>query len=102
MTAEQLLTKVKLGLSRLSGTNFAHTLVLALVGKAIISDVSPSAMLITVPVLGYEAYKLYLKSKKPEPAQIQEEVKKELELVKSKLSALTMDKNVVPQKTRYF
>lgn len=97
-----LSNKIKLAIAKLSGMNLAHALVLALVAKAIFIDVSISTVLLTVPVLGYEAYRLFLKSKQPDPVVINEEVKKELELVKGKLSALTMDKNVVPQKTRYF
>lgn len=94
--------KLQTALKYFSGINLAHTLVLALVVKAIVSDVSFSAMLLTVPVLAYEAYNLYLKSKKPDPVILNEEVKKELDSVKGKLNALTMDKNVQPVKSRYF
>jgi len=94
--------KIKLALAKLSGINLAHTLVLLLVIKAIIFDVTPATVALTVPVLAYEAYNLWLKSKKPDPIVLNEEVRKELELVKTKLNAVTMDKNVKPEKVRYF
>jgi hypothetical protein len=95
--------KLQTALKKLSGMNVAHALVLALVAKSIFIDVSFSTVLLTVPVLAYEAYELWLKSKRPNPVLINDEVKKELELVKGKLNALTMDKNVGPGKNaRYF
>lgn len=86
--------KLQNALKIVSGMNVAHALVLTLVGKAVIFDVSLSTVLLTVPVLGYEAYRLWLKSREPKPIQLNIEVQRELEQLKGKLAALTMDKNV--------
>lgn len=84
------------------GINLAYLLVLGLLVKALISDISYATFLITIPVLAFEGYKLYIKSKKPDPIALQGDVKKELDQIKSKLSALTMEKGVKAQPTRYF
>lgn len=94
--------KLQKALKFTSGINIAHALVLGLVVKAIILDVSLSGMLLSIPILAYEAYRLWLKTQEPKPALIDAEVRKELEQVKSKLAALTMDKNVKPVVTRYY
>ena len=93
----------------MSGLNYAYFLVLGLLAKALISDVSYATFLITIPVLGYEGYKLYLKSKKPEPIQIDMAISKrldahrdELEAIKSKLKAESLDRNINPITKRYF
>ncbi len=88
-----------------SGINFAHLLVLGLVVKALISDISVATFLLSVPVLGYEAYKLYLKSKKPDPIVINQEIKEELERIKAKVNAGAFEKNLstpVSPAKRYF
>lgn len=87
---------------RLSVVNLSHVLVLALVVKALVSDVSYSTFLLTLPVLGFEAYKLYLKSKKPDPVQLDAEMRKELDNIKAKINAQTMDKNIKQPVPRYF
>lgn len=94
--------KLQAALKYLSGMNLAHALVLAIVAKAIFIDVSLSTVLLTIPVLGYEAYQLWLKAREPKPVEINHEVQKELEQLKGKLAALTMDKNVKPSVSRYF
>ncbi len=88
--------------SYLSKKNFAYILVLALMVKAIVSDVSYASFLITIPVLAYEAYKLFLKSKTPDPVRINQEVIKELDQMKAKLSGLTMEKGIAQKPARYF
>lgn len=80
--------------TRLSRVNLAYVLVLGLVVKAIISDISYATFLLTVPVLAFEGYKLYLKAKQPDPIKINEEVVKELDNIKSKLNAQTMEKSM--------
>lgn len=84
--------------------NFAHLLVLGLVIKSIVHDVSVAAFLLTIPVLAFESYKLYLKHKTPEPVQIDAAIikrldanKEELDAIKSKLTAQTLEKNVTRQ-----
>lgn len=90
--------------SILLGANYAHLLVLGLVIKAIAFDVSYASFLLTIPVLGFEAYKLYIKSKKVEPFVLDAEVRKELDNMKSKLNATTLEKSLIPtaQTKRYF
>lgn len=80
--------------TRVSRVNLAHLLVLGLVVKAIISDISYATFLLTIPVLAFEGYKLYLKAKQPDPIKINEEVVKELDNIKSKLNAQTMEKSM--------
>lgn len=87
--------------TRVSSLNLAHLLVLGVVVKAIISDISIATFLLTVPVLAYEGFKLYLKSKKPDPVVINAEVVKELDNIKSKLNAQTFDKGVKPATYRW-
>jgi hypothetical protein len=82
--------------------NVAHILVLGLVIKALITDVSYPAFLLTIPILSYEAYKLYIKHKTPDVIQFNSELRKELDNMKAKLNAQTLDKNIKPQVERYF
>lgn len=96
---KEMLEKAK---KYLSGMNVAHALVLAIVAKSLFSETPVSVVLLTVPVLAYEAYKLFLKSKTPDPVVINDEVKKELELIKSRVVAMSMEKNVKSDKVRYF
>lgn len=86
----------------ISGMNLAHILVLALVVKSIIYDISYSSFLLTLPVLAFEGYKLYLKSKQPDPVILSREVQQELGDLKSKLTSLTMEKSLVKPNQRYF
>lgn len=88
----------------LSGMNFAYVLVLGLLTKALVSTVSYADFLITIPVLSYEGYKLYLKHKTPAPMILDAEVRRELDNIKSKLNASTLDKNLKATATppRYF
>lgn len=85
-----------------AGMNIAHLLVLGLIGKSLFTTLPATAVALTVPILGFEAYRLYLKSKSPDPVRINAEVQKELDQVKSKLTALTMKENIEPAKKRYF
>lgn len=93
---------LKKAMSYLVGMNLAYTLVLALVTKSIFFPISLAEVLLTVPVLGYEAYKLFLQSKKPDPIVLNDEVKKDLELLKGRLSAMNMEKNLKPENKKYF
>lgn len=96
---------LKSAYSRLSTLNYSHLLVLGLVVKAIVSDVSYATFLLTVPVLGYESYKLYLKSKKVDPVAINHEVMDRLDKLQAKVNASTLERSVTPspQATkRYF
>lgn len=89
----------------ISGTNFAYLLILALVVKSIVSDVSYAAFLLTIPVLGFESYKLYLKSKAPNQVVLDAEMRKELDNIKSKLNANAFEKGLTAASTpnkRYF
>lgn len=84
--------------------NFAYLLTLGLMIKALIFDISYAAFLLTIPVLVFEGYKLYLKSKTPDPIALDAEVRKELDNIKSKLNANTFEKGLAstsPTK-RYF
>lgn len=94
--------KLRAFYARLLQTNYAYILVLALMGKALISDISISTFLLTVPVLAYEGYKLYLKNKKPDPVKISAEVQRELDQMKSKLNAVTAERSVKQPVQRYF
>lgn len=82
--------------------NFAYLLVLGLVAKALISDVSYASFLITIPVLGFEAYKLYIRSHMPDAIQVDTELRKELDNIKSKINAQNFEKSVKPSVPRYF
>jgi hypothetical protein len=88
----------------LSGMNFAYLLVLALMVKALVADISYPIFLLTIPILTFEGYKLYIKSKQPDPVVIDAEVRKELDNIKSKLNATTFEKGLSAQKPvqRYF
>jgi hypothetical protein len=85
-----------------SSLNFAYLLILGLLGKALISDVSYATFLLTIPVLGYEGYKLYIKSKTPDAVVLDAELRKELDNIKSKINAGNMDKGVNAMPKRYF
>jgi hypothetical protein len=99
------MNRLKLAYAYLCGTNFAYLLILALVVKALIHDVSYASFLLTLPVLGFESYKLYLKHKTPDPIVIDEQIRKELDNIKAKLNANTLEKGInaptTPMK-RYF
>ncbi len=88
----------------LCGSNLAYALILALVVKAIISDVSYATFLLTIPVLGYESFKLYLKAKKPDPIVINNEVMDRLDKLQAKVNAGAFEKNIIPTAPakRYF
>ncbi len=86
----------------LTASNIAYTLILSLLAKSLIVAPSIEVALIMVPVLGYEGYKMFLKSKTPDPVRINAEVQKDLDQLKSKLSALSMRDSVAEPKKRYF
>jgi hypothetical protein len=86
------------------GKNFAYLLILGLVIKAIISDISIATFLLSIPILSFEAYKIYIKSKKPDPIVINQEVMAELDKLKAKVNAGQFQKGLdaaSPSK-RYF
>jgi hypothetical protein len=91
--------------TRLAGLNLAHLLVLSLVVKALISDISIATFLLSIPILGFEAYKLYLKHKKPDPIVMNQEVMDRLDKLQAKVNANTFDKSLTSAATpakRYF
>ena len=94
--------KVLTFISSISGTKIAYTLVVGLVAKSLFVEPGYSTACLLIPFLSFEAYKLYLKSKTPDPVRINAEIQKELELVKSKLTALSVSQSVEPSKRRYF
>lgn len=96
--------KIKQFFDRLLRFNFTSLLVSALVIKAIVLDISYAAFLITIPVLAYEAYKIHLQSKIPTKIEVDTALLKELDGMKSKLNALTMERGTKPTSTtsRYF
>lgn len=86
----------------ISGINFAYILILGLLGKALISDVSYATFLLTIPVLGFEAYKLYIKTKTPDPIVHDRAIMDELDKLKAKVNATSMEKNLATAPKRYF
>lgn len=88
--------------TKASGLNLAHLLVLGLIVKALVSDVSYPTFLLSIPVLAFEGYKLYLKARTPDPIKINEELVKEIDNIKSKLNAQSMEKNIKAPVARYF
>lgn len=102
--------KLRASYNYISNINFAYVLVLGLLSKALILDVSYATFLITVPVLAFEGYRLYIKSKTPEPIQHDlaiikrfDQFQEDLDKVKSKVNANNLEKNISsgPAK-RYF
>lgn len=81
--------------SYLTTLDVTKSLILALVVKAIVFDVSYASSLLVVPILGYEAYKRYLKSKAPDPVRLNAELLAKIENIQSKLSAVNLDKSVI-------
>jgi len=96
--------KLKSFYKYLCGTNFAYLLILGLVVKAIINDISIATFLLSIPVLVFEGYKLYLEHKKPDPIKINDEVLAELEKLKAKINAGVFQKGMeaASQAKRYF
>lgn len=94
----------------LKKANPALLLVAAIAIKAVIFDVSLAAMLVTVPLLALEGYKLFLNQMMPDTLKISAELRadfqKEIDAVKSKINLLTMEKSLnkpqAPQTQRYF
>ncbi len=87
---------------QLKSLNWPYILVLGLIVKAICSEFSAGTFLIALPVVAYEAYKLYLKHKEPDPVKINAEVQADINAMKAKLSALTLNQNIKEQPKRYF
>lgn len=84
------------------GINYAYLFALAVIVKAVVADISIPAMLVTAPLLAYEAYKHYLKSKTPDPVRLDSELLRELDNLKGKINALSLEKGMKPTPTRYF
>jgi len=71
--------------------------------------VSYASFLLTIPFLAYDAYKLYIKHKTPEPVQIDiavmkrfDQVQEEFDKLKSKVNANNLEKNIAAAPKRYF
>jgi hypothetical protein len=94
--------KLRSAYNYLCSLNYTHILVCGLVLKSIIFDVSYASFLLTIPFLTYDAYRLYIKMKTPEPIELDAELRKELDNIKSKLNAGSMEKNIAPTVKRYF
>ncbi len=99
------MARLKALLRQIAGLNLAYLLILGLVVKALVSDISIATFLLSIPILSYEAYKLYLKHKTPDPVVVDAEIRKELDNIKSKLNANAFNKGIdaaaTPSK-RYF
>jgi hypothetical protein len=99
------MNRLKSAYAYLCGTNFAYLLILGLVVKALIHDVSYASFLLTLPILGFESYKLYIKTKTVDPVVLDGEIRKELDNIKAKLNANTLEKGLNSPTTpikRYF
>lgn len=94
--------RLKKAFSFFFGMNFAYLLVLGLVIKALVHDLSYPTFLISVPVLAFEGYKLYLNTKKRDPVVLDEEIRKELDNIKAKLNAGSLEKSIKQPVQRYF
>lgn len=94
--------KLRSAYNYLYNVNYAYVLTLGLMAKALISDVSFATFLFTVPVWAFEGYKLYLKSKKPDPVVFDAELRRELDNLKSRVNASNLEKGVSGQPKRYF
>jgi hypothetical protein len=93
----------------LSTRNYTYFLLLALLVKGLVADVSYSTVLLTVPVLCFEAYRIYIKMKTPEPVQIDmaimkrfDQVQDDVDKLKSKVNANSFEKNIAAAPKRYF
>lgn len=89
----ELFARVKTYLVDLDVTK---TLILLLVLKAIALDVSFSSSALLIPILGFEGYKLFLKSKAPDPVRINDALQQRLDRIESKVSAVTLEKSTAP------
>lgn len=87
-----LLNRIK---SYLVDLDVTKSLILALVAKSVIFDVSYASALLLLPILGFESYKLFLKSKAPDPVRLNAELLAKIENIQSKLSAANLDKSVI-------
>ncbi len=101
--------KLRAAYNYLSTRNYTHFLLLALLVKGLIADVGYSTALLTVPILLFEAYRLYIKTKTPEPIQHDiaimkrfEKMQEELDRLKAKANANSLDKNINAPAKRYF
>lgn len=94
--------KLRLAYHYLSTRNYIHFLLLALLIKGLVADVSYSTVLLTIPILLFQAYQLYIKTKTPDPVILDAELRKELDNLKSKINATNMDKNISAPVKRYF
>jgi hypothetical protein len=89
--------------SFLKNLNYAYLCVVGLLVKSIVFGINYPDFLITVPVLALEGFKLYIKSKTPPPAQIDAELRKEINNIKDKLGTMDIAKSTKPQgNIRYF
>ncbi len=91
--------------AKASGINFAYLLILGLVVKALVSDISIATFLLSVPVLAFESYKLYLKTKVQDPVVINHEVMDRLDKLQAKVNAGTLERGLTTATTpskRYF
>lgn len=86
--------KLSLAWQKICSVNYTYLLVLGLVIKSIAVGIDYPDFLISIPVLSFEAYKLYLKHKTPDPVAINAEVQRDLDGIKSKLNMMSMEKNM--------
>jgi hypothetical protein len=87
----------------LFGMNLVYACVIGLLIKSIAVGINYPDFLITIPALSFEAYKLFLASKRPDPVRVSEEVQKNLDNITSRINALTLEKNAKQTgTTRYF
>ena len=81
-------------------TNFALVAFSAYVGKMVIVGTGFAEALALIPLSCLYGYSLYLNSKKVEPLSLQ--VSKELENIKSHVSALKVEKAINKKNVKYF
>lgn len=95
--------KFHIAYNYLSTRNYTHFLLLALLAKGLVSDVGYSTVLLTVPILLFDAYRIYIKSREPIAIVHDKAIMDELDKLKAKVNANSMEKNLsaAPAK-RYF
>lgn len=94
--------RLKAVYARLVGTDIATLAFIALSIKACAINIDyPEAMALACASAVY-AYKAHLKSKRPDPIRINQEVKTELDNLKGAVNALKLEKTIPAGKPKYF